>query len=37
MADPEQAPRIRNTTPADFDGIADLCRRVYPEDAPWTS
>ena len=27
---------VRNTTPADFDAIAELCRRVYPEDAPWT-
>jgi GNAT superfamily N-acetyltransferase len=27
--------RIRNTTAADFDGIGDLCRRVYPETSPW--
>jgi GNAT superfamily N-acetyltransferase len=27
--------RIRNTQPGDFDGIGDLCRRVYPETSPW--
>ena len=36
MADPEQAPRIRNTEPRDFAGIGDLCRRVYPETSPWS-
>lgn len=28
--------RIRNTTGADFAGIGNLCRRVYPETCPWT-
>jgi ribosomal protein S18 acetylase RimI-like enzyme len=27
---------IRNTDPSDFDGIGELCRRVYPGDEPWT-
>ena len=27
---------IRNTRPADFDGIIALCRKVYPGAAPWT-
>ena len=27
---------VRNTEPRDFDSIADLCRRVYPADKPWT-
>jgi ribosomal protein S18 acetylase RimI-like enzyme len=35
MAD-DPALRIRNTEPRDFAGIGDLCRRVYPEDAPWS-
>jgi ribosomal protein S18 acetylase RimI-like enzyme len=34
MAEPEV--RVRNTEPRDFAGIGDLCRRVYPEDSPWT-
>src|SRR5262245_47938441 len=38
MGDPEDRARIsvRNTEPPDFDRIGDLCRRVYPEDQPWT-
>jgi len=28
--------RIRNTQPRDFEGIGDLCRRVYPETPPWS-
>src|SRR5262245_40019685 len=28
--------RIRNTEPRDFQGIGDLCRRVYPETPPWS-
>jgi ribosomal protein S18 acetylase RimI-like enzyme len=28
--------RVRNTEPSDFTAIGDLCRRVYPETAPWT-
>lgn len=26
---------VRNTRAEDFDGIVDLCRRVYPNMAPW--
>jgi hypothetical protein len=26
---------VRNTQPRDFEGIADLCRRIYPETPPW--
>lgn len=38
MSDPAHGERVhvRNTQPSDFDGIAGLCRRVYPEDRPWT-
>jgi len=28
---------VRNTEPRDFEGIADLCRRIYPETPPWNS
>ena len=28
---------VRNTEPRDFDGITDLCRRIYPETAPWNA
>lgn len=27
--------QLRNTQTRDFDGIGDLCRRVYPETSPW--
>jgi len=27
---------VRQTTPADFDPIIALCRRVYPDSLPWT-
>jgi ribosomal protein S18 acetylase RimI-like enzyme len=27
----------RNTLPRDFDGISDLCKRVYPDTSPWNS
>ena len=27
---------MRSTEPRDFDRIADLCRRVYPDTKPWT-
>jgi len=27
----------RNTEPRDFDGIAELCRRIYPETPPWNA
>jgi len=33
--DGEVTLRIRNTEARDFDGIGDLCRRVYPETPPW--
>jgi ribosomal protein S18 acetylase RimI-like enzyme len=36
MATPDLAVRIRNTQASDFDGIGDLCRRVYPETSPWS-
>ena len=26
---------VRNTDPRDFDGITDLCRRIYPDTPPW--
>src|SRR5262249_5665823 len=35
MAAGESQISIRNTRPADFAGIGDLCRRVYPETSPW--
>ena len=28
---------VRNTEPSDFDGIADLCRRIYPDTPPWNA
>ena len=39
MSDPAHGERIsvRNTQPPEFDRIAELCRRVYPEDTPWTA
>jgi ribosomal protein S18 acetylase RimI-like enzyme len=36
MAAPTAALRIRNTMARDFDGIGELCRRVYPETPPWS-
>jgi GNAT superfamily N-acetyltransferase len=33
--DESGALKIRNTKACDFDGIGDLCRRVYPETSPW--
>jgi GNAT superfamily N-acetyltransferase len=37
MGSAESGPlTIRNTEPRDFEGIGDLCRRVYPETSPWT-
>jgi ribosomal protein S18 acetylase RimI-like enzyme len=27
---------VRCTTPADFPGIVDLCKRVYPSSTPWS-
>ncbi|HSY12136.1 MAG TPA: hypothetical protein VK976_08100 [Verrucomicrobiae bacterium] len=28
---------VRNTQPRDFSGITDLCRRTYPDAAPWSA
>jgi ribosomal protein S18 acetylase RimI-like enzyme len=28
---------VRNTEPGDFDGIADLCKRIYPDTPPWNA
>lgn len=28
---------VRNTQPRDFAGIADLCRRTYPDTPPWNA
>ena len=28
---------VRNTTPRDFAGITELCRRIYPETPPWNA
>jgi ribosomal protein S18 acetylase RimI-like enzyme len=28
---------VRNTLPRDFDGITDLCRRIYPDTPPWNA
>jgi hypothetical protein len=28
---------LRNTAPRDFDGITDLCRRIYPDTPPWSA
>ncbi|MEZ5286778.1 MAG: GNAT family N-acetyltransferase [Vicinamibacterales bacterium] len=36
MSSPEPEIDVRNTTSADFDGIIDLCRRVYPDSLPWS-
>ncbi len=37
MAGDSSALRVRNTQPDDFEGIGDLCRRVYPETSPWNA
>ncbi len=29
--------RVRNTSPRDFDGITALCKRIYPDTAPWNA
>lgn len=38
MSDAAHSERVsvRNTEPRDFGAIAELCRRIYPEDKPWT-
>lgn len=28
---------VRNTAPHDFDGITELCRRIYPDTPPWNA
>jgi len=28
---------VRNTAPRDFDGIAELCLRTYPDTPPWNA
>ena len=28
---------VRNTTPRDFAGITELCRRIYPDTPPWNA
>ena len=37
MADQTQTVTIRNTAPHDFNGITDLCRRIYPDTPPWNA
>ena len=39
MPEPAQIDRVyvRQTERRDFEQIADLCRRVYPADTPWTA
>ncbi len=35
--DREQAVVVRNTAPCDFEGITELCLRIYPDTAPWNA
>src|SRR5579885_3044956 len=28
---------VRNTVARDFDGITELCRRIYPDTPPWNA
>jgi len=37
MTETEDQVLVRNTTPRDFAGITDLCRRIYPDTPPWNS
>ncbi len=37
MSDEHASITVRNTTPADFDAIGELCLRVYPSSPPWTN
>ncbi len=37
MADPTPQVYVRNTTPGDFKGITELCKRIYPDTAPWNA
>jgi hypothetical protein len=34
---PSDQVSIRNTQPRDFEGIADLCLRTYPDTSPWSA
>jgi hypothetical protein len=37
MTNPNDQVSVRNTAPRDFAGITDLCRRIYPDTAPWNA
>src|ERR1039457_5564230 len=37
MAEPASQISVRNTAPRDFNGISELCRRIYPETPPWNA
>lgn len=37
MPDVTQQVRVRNTASRDFAGITELCRRIYPDTAPWNA
>ncbi len=37
MADPTPQVSVRNTTPVDFKDITELCKRIYPDTAPWNA
>src|SRR5664279_1875716 len=37
MAEPTSQVFVCNTTPGHFDGIGELCRRIYPDTPPWTA
>ncbi len=37
MADPSSLVCVCNTAPAHFEGINELCRRIYPDTPPWNA
>jgi predicted N-acetyltransferase YhbS len=37
MVDPTPQVSVRNTTPGDFRGITELCKRIYPDTEPWNA
>ena len=37
MAEPTPQVCVYNTTPEHFDGISELCRRIYPDTPPWNA
>jgi Acetyltransferase (GNAT) family len=37
MAEPTSQVCVRSTVPGHFEGISDLCRRIYPDTPPWTA